>query len=257
MAKKQPRTIFTPLQRFFEMEAAGGIMLVIAAAVALVIANSPLYPLYDYILHGVKFAVGFSDGTEDGFSFEIRKDVLHWINDGLMAIFFFLVGLEIKRELTTGELSTRSRALLPFLAAAGGMAVPALIYYLINSHNPPDLAGWAIPSATDIAFALGVLSLLGSRAPMRLKVLLMAIAVIDDLGAIIIIAFFYSGDLNLEALMLAGVAILALLALNKRGVLSTTPYPDRHLHVGLRSAIRRACHAGRGCDRHVHSDGQA
>lgn len=152
------------------------------------------------------------------------KNVLHWINDGLMAIFFFLVGLEIKRELTTGELSTRSRALLPFLAAVGGMAAPALIYYFCNMETPKDLAGWAIPSATDIAFSLGVLGLLGTRAPVRLKILLMAIAVIDDLGAILIIALFYSGSLHLFPLIFAGLAMLGLFVLNRRGVSVLSPY---------------------------------
>lgn len=225
--KVQPRRgvdVFSPIRKFFELEAAGGILLVIAAAIALIIANTPLYALYDYILHTMTFRIGFNDPVEGGFDFEIRKTLLHWINDGLMAIFFFLVGLEIKRELVTGELSTRARALLPFLAAAGGMAIPALFYYLLNAHNPPDLAGWAIPSATDIAFSLGVLSLLGSRAPIRLKVLLMAIAVIDDLGAILIIALFYSGSLHLFPLFFAGLAMLGLFALNRRGVSVLSPY---------------------------------
>lgn len=218
----QPNKVLGPIKKFLEMEAAGGIMLVVAAILALLIANSPLYAYYDYILHGINFRIGFNDPV--GFDFEIRKNILHWINDGFMAIFFFLVGLEIKREMTTGELSSRSRALLPFLAAAGGMAVPALIYCFFNRDNPPDLAGWAIPSATDIAFSLGVLSLLGNRVPVHLKVLLMAIAVIDDLGAIIIIAIFYSGALNLFPLLFAACALLSMFLLNRRGVSTTTPY---------------------------------
>lgn len=217
----KPNDIFQPLRNFFQLESAGGIMLVIAAAIALIIANSNLYPIYDYILHTISFRIGF-EAPE--FDFEIRKSVLHWINDALMAIFFFLVGLEIKRELTTGELSTRDRALLPFLAAVGGMAVPALFYVMVNQHNPADLAGWAIPAATDIAFALGVLSLLGKRAPVRLKILLMAIAVIDDLGAIIIIALFYSGELMMTPLAFAAAALGAMILLKLRGVGSAAPY---------------------------------
>lgn len=207
-----PGDIFKSIRKFLELEAAGGILLVVASIMALMIANSPLYTYYDYILHTMTFPIGLGEG------FEIRKSVLHWINDGLMAIFFFLVGMEIKREMTTGELSTRSRALLPFLAAIGGMAVPALIYFFCNMSAPENLSGWAIPSATDIAFSLGVLSLIGSKAPIRLKVLLMAIAVIDDLGAIIIIAIFYSANIQPFPLVFAGLAMLGLLILNRRGV---------------------------------------
>lgn len=216
--------VFQPIRRFFQLEAAGGILLVFAAMVALIIANTPLYAYYDYILHDVKFTIGFSDSSYEGFRFDISKNLLHWINDGFMAIFFFLVGLEIKRELTTGELSTRSRALLPALAAVGGMAVPALIYYLFNMETPENLPGWAIPSATDIAFSLGVLGLLGTRAPVRLKILLMAIAVIDDLGAIIIIAVFYSGALEMYPLIVAALALAGLFLLNIRNTSSITPY---------------------------------
>lgn len=218
------RDVFQPLRDFFKLSSAGGILLVIAAIAALIVANTDLYATYDYILHKIYFRIGFDRPGYGGFNFEIRKTVLHWINDGFMAVFFFLVGLEIKRELTSGELSSRSRALLPFLAAAGGMAVPALIYWLINRGEPANLAGWAIPSATDIAFSLGVLALLGSRAPIRLKVLLMAIAVIDDLGAIIIIALFYSQDLALTPLLFAAAALAGLLALNRRGVSIVSPY---------------------------------
>jgi NhaA family Na+:H+ antiporter len=219
--KNSSGDIFQPLKNFFKLEASGGILLVIAAVIALVIANSSLYPLYDYILHKIYFRIGFN-GPD--FDYEIRKSLLHWINDGFMAIFFFLVGLEIKRELTTGELSTRERAMLPLLAAIGGMAVPALLYVLVNQHNPPDLAGWAIPAATDIAFALGVLALLGTRAPVRLKILLMAIAVIDDLGAILIIALFYSGELMMTPLMFAAAALVGMVLLKLRGVGSAAPY---------------------------------
>jgi NhaA family Na+:H+ antiporter len=210
-------------QSFFKLEAAGGILLVIFAVIALVIANSPLYAWYDYILHILKFQIGFEDAL-GFFSFEIKKPILLWINDGLMAIFFFLVGLEIKREFVSGELSSRSRALLPFIAAVGGMVVPAACYWFFNRENPADLAGWAIPSATDIAFALGVLSLLGTRAPVRLKILLMAIAVIDDLGAILIIALFYSGQIYMGPLVVVALCLIGMLIMNRRGVSKVSPY---------------------------------
>ncbi len=208
---------------FLKMEASGGILLGIAAILALIVANTPLYSFYDYILHGIKFTIGFSESAGD-MHFEVKKPILLWINDGFMAIFFFLVGLEIKREVKSGELSTRSRALLPAVAAVGGMVVPALIYWFINMDTPENLNGWAIPAATDIAFALGVLSLLGTRAPVRLKILLTAIAIIDDLGAILIIAFFYTSNLQLEPLYFAGVAMIGLAILNARCVTKTAPY---------------------------------
>ncbi len=207
---------------FFRLEAAGGILLVLASALALIVANSALYPLYDYIFHGVQFRIGFSD-TEGG-NFEIKKDLLHWINDGMMAIFFLLVGLEIKRELIVGELSDRSRAILPGLAAIGGMIVPAAVYLFINKSNPETMAGWAIPCATDIAFALGVLSLLGNRVPLSLKILLTAIAIIDDLGAIIIIALFYTADIHINALFFAILPIIGLFFLNRAQVTSRAAY---------------------------------
>ena len=208
---------------FLRMEASGGILLGFAAILALIVANSPLYGLYDHILHEIYFRIGF-DEIGGSFDFEIKKSLLHWINDGFMAIFFFLVGLEIKREIKSGELSTRSRALLPALAAVGGMIVPAAIYYYINLDTPENLRGWAIPAATDIAFALGVLSLLGTRAPARLKILLTAIAIIDDLGAILIIAFFYTSNLQVEPLYFGLAALAGLFALNVKGVTRTAPY---------------------------------
>lgn len=216
-------TIYKPLsaaRHFFRMEAAGGILLVFAALVALAVANSPLYNIYHHFLTETDFAIGLGSL----YNFEIRKSVLLWINDGLMAIFFFLVALEIKRELVTGELSSRSRALLPTLAAVGGMAIPAAIYWFINKDSPENLSGWAIPSATDIAFSLGILALLGSRAPVQLKILLTAIAIIDDLGAIVIIALFYGHELNPAALYSAGAIIAALFALNRFKVTKTAPY---------------------------------
>lgn len=215
--------VFIPVRRFFKMEASGGIILAGFAFLALIIANTDLYSFYDYVLHDIQFRIGFND-TSAGFDHEIRKNLLHWINDGFMAIFFFLVGLEIKREIVSGELSTRSRALLPAIAAFGGMVVPALVYYLINMDTPENLAGWAIPAATDIAFALGVLSLLGSKAPVRLKILLTAIAVIDDLGAILIIAIFFTSKLAIGPLYVAAAALLVLLFMNRRNICTTGPY---------------------------------
>lgn len=217
------KRIFKAANVFLHMEASGGILLGIAAILALIVANSPLYAFYDHILHDIYFRIGF-DEKGGSFDYEIKKSLLHWINDGFMAIFFFLVGLEIKREIKSGELSTRSRALLPAVAAVGGMIVPALIYWYINIDHPENLAGWAIPAATDIAFALGVLSLLGSRAPVRLKILLTAIAIIDDLGAILIIAFFYTSNLQLEPLYFGAIALVGLLILNLRNVTSVSPY---------------------------------
>ena len=208
---------------FLHMEASGGILLAVAAILALIVANSPLYGVYDHILHEIYFRIGF-DEIGGSFDYEIKKSLLHWINDGFMAIFFFLVGLEIKREIKAGELSTRSRALLPAIAAVGGMIVPALIYWYINLDTPENLAGWAIPAATDIAFALGILSLLGTRAPVRLKILLTAIAIIDDLGAILIIAFFYTSNLQLEPLYFGAVALAGMAMLNARCTVRTAPY---------------------------------
>ena len=208
--------LISSVRDFIRFEAAGGIVLVVAALVALILANSPLVWLYDAFL-SIPGAVQIGE-------FEIRKPLLLWLNDGWMAVFFFLVGLEIKREFADGELSDLKAAGLPIIGALGGMLVPALIYALINFGRGVDLRGWAIPTATDIAFALGVLSLLGSRVPASLKVLLTAIAIIDDLGAIVIIAAFYTADLSLASLVLAGVAILGLIALNLAGVRQITPY---------------------------------
>jgi NhaA family Na+:H+ antiporter len=208
--------------QFFKMEAAGGIMLVLAAALALIVANSPLAAFYQYVLNDVVFRIGVADAG--GMAIGFQKSILHWINDGMMAIFFFLVGLEIKRELMEGELSSRERALLPVLAAVGGMAVPSLIYFMMNKGDAAAVSGWAIPAATDIAFALGVLALLGKRAPFALKVLLMAIAVIDDLGAIIVIAVFYAHGFSPAPFMVAGAALACLMVLNLRNVTNLTAY---------------------------------
>ena len=203
-------------QAFFEHEASGGIILMLAAAIALTLDNSPLSWLYDRLLSTpVAVKIG---------ALSIDKPLLLWINDGLMAIFFFLVGLEIKREIMEGRLSSTQKAALPFIAAVGGMLVPAIIYIALNQNDPEALKGWAIPAATDIAFALGVLALLGSRVPVALKVFLLALAIIDDLGAIIIIALFYTSDLSVSVLGIAALGIAVLAYLNYRGVQRAAPY---------------------------------
>lgn len=197
-------------------EAAAGLVLLAAAVLALIVANSPLRDIYEYTL-AAHVQIGVAP-------FVLSKEVIHWINDGLMAVFFFVVGLELKREAIRGALSKRQAATLPIIGALGGMIVPALIYASINWDNAIALRGWAIPAATDIAFAVGVMALLGKRVPPTLKVFLLALAIIDDLGSILIIAFFFATDLSLSALSLAaaGVAILALL--NHLGVMRTWPY---------------------------------
>ncbi|MBZ9865729.1 Na+/H+ antiporter NhaA [Mesorhizobium sp. CA15] len=205
MQDKRPNSI---LREFLDSEAAGGIILMVAAALALIVANSPLAETYFAVLHAYLGPLSIS----------------HWINDGLMAVFFLLVGLEIKREMLDGQLSTWPRRVLPGIAAAGGMAVPALVYVLINRDNAAALSGWAIPTATDIAFALGVLSLLGSRVPASLKVFLTALAIIDDLGAVIIIALFYTSGLSLAYLAAAFVVIALLVVLNRIRVMKLWPY---------------------------------
>ncbi|MFO0989774.1 MAG: Na+/H+ antiporter NhaA [Alphaproteobacteria bacterium] len=194
------------LREFLRLEAAGGIVLMFAALAALAVANSPLGRLYlDFLDIPGSVQVG---------ALVIAKPLLLWVNDLWMAVFFFLVGLEIKREVREGQLSTRAEIALPAAAALGGMIVPGLVYALVNWGSPVNLKGWAIPTATDIAFALGILALLGRRAPMSLKVLLTAIAIIDDLGAIVVIAVFYTADLSALSLGLAAVAIAGLVALN-------------------------------------------
>ena len=206
---------------FFKLEAASGIVLLFAAIIALIISNSNYSGLYFETLNKYLF-IGINN-------FGLKLSVLHWINDALMAIFFFFVTLEIKREFIQGELSNIKQAMLPIIGAIGGMLVPALIYVVINFNDPATLNGWAIPSATDIAFSLGVLSLLGSRVPISLKVFLTALAIIDDLGAILIIAIFYSGDLSTNYLSLMLLSFLFLLVLNKFNVKRFLPY----LVVGL------------------------
>ena len=205
-----------PFKWFFKLEAASGLLLLISAVIALIISNSDYSTLYFEVLKTYLF-VGIND-------FGIKMSLLHWINDALMAIFFFIVTLEIKREFIQGELSKPKQALLPIIAAVGGMAVPALIYVFINFETGYTLRGWAIPSATDIAFSIGVLSLLGSRVPISLKVFLVALAIIDDLGAIMIIAFFYSTELQYNYLLLMIISFFALLLLNKFNVKKFTPF---------------------------------
>ena len=207
---------FGRIQEFIRLETSGGIILMIAAVLAMIIANSPLATAYDAIL-GTYIKVGIG-------SFEIAKPAILWINDGLMAIFFFLVGLEIKREVLAGELSSFDKAILPVMAAIGGMAVPGLIFAIINWGTPENLNGWAIPTATDIAFALGILALIGSRAPVALKIFLLAIAIIDDLGAIVIIAVFYTSQLSMNALTISMLGFAAAIVLNRMGVQRTAPY---------------------------------
>jgi NhaA family Na+:H+ antiporter len=201
MSSRRDR-VQTALQELLTSEAAGGVVLVAAAVLALLIANSPFAPTYFAALN--ISILGLS--------------VLHWINDALMAVFFLLIGLEIKRETIEGQLSTWSRRALPGIAAAGGMIVPALVYVAANWQTPATLRGWAIPAATDIAFALGVLALLGRRVPSSLKIFLTALAILDDLGAIIIIAAFYTADLAYGWLALAGITVAVLIAINRAGV---------------------------------------
>ena len=216
MGHKSVAVPLTSPQQFLKLESAGGVVLCAAAAMALMLANSPLETFYIRLLD-LPLAIQIG-------GLAIAKPLLLWVNDGLMAVFFMLVGLEVKREVVEGELSRMSNAALPAIAAAGGMAGPALVYLACNWGDAEALRGWAIPTATDIAFALGVLALLGPRAPQSLKVFLLALAIIDDLGAIIIIAAFYTAELSLVALALAGVGVAALVALNLSGVSHRAAY---------------------------------
>lgn len=203
----QKNSLFT---KFIRMEASSGILLVAAAVLAILMANSPLASYYQLLL---KTPVEIRIGPLD-----IAKPLLLWVNDGFMAIFFFLVGLELKREFLEGELSNRRKIILPGLGAVGGMAVPAGCYLLFNYNNPSTIQGWAIPAATDIAFALGILALLGSRVPSSLKIFLTSLAIFDDIGAILIIALFYTAQISIFALTVAAGCTLALLFLNRAGV---------------------------------------
>ncbi len=205
-----------PWREFLRLESAGGLILVFAAVLALVLANSPLADLYNQLL-ALKLTVMVE-------SFGVSKPLILWINDGLMAVFFLLVGLELKREVVEGQLSSADQVVLPALAAVGGLVVPAAIYWMINRDNPQGIDGWAVPTATDIAFALAILTLLGSRVPASLKIFLTTIAIFDDLAAIVIIALFYSGDLSTTSLALAGAGIIGLFVLNRMGVKSLAAY---------------------------------
>ncbi|MFG0604481.1 Na+/H+ antiporter NhaA [Vibrio mimicus] len=196
------------IRDFFKMESAGGILLVIAAAIAMMIANSSLGEGYQAFLHTYLFGMSVS----------------HWINDGLMAVFFLLIGLEVKRELLEGALKSRETAIFPAIAAVGGMLAPALIYVLFNFNDPEAIQGWAIPAATDIAFALGIMALLGKRVPVSLKVFLLALAIIDDLGVVVIIALFYSSDLSTIALTVGFIMTGVLFMLNAKHVTKLSVY---------------------------------
>ena len=210
------KNLSRPFKWFFQLEAASGLVLLVAAIIALVISNSNLNEVYFSTLEKY-FFIGINN-------FGLKLSLHHWINDLLMAIFFFFVTLEIKREFIQGELSNLKKAMLPIIGAVGGMVIPAIVYVAINFGNHETLNGWAIPSATDIAFSLGILSLLGSRVPISLKIFLTALAIIDDLGAILIIAFFYSGDLSISYLSLILISYIFLLILNKIGVKKFVPY---------------------------------
>lgn len=204
------------MQKFLQLETAGGFLLMAALFLAIFAENSFLKPYYDLFLNvRIELKIGL---------LELSKPLLLWVNDALMAVFFFLVGLELKREIKVGQLSTRSSIVLPALAAAAGIVVPALIYAAVNYGDPYAMRGWAIPTATDIAFALGVLALLGDRVPAELKLFLLAVAIIDDIGAIVIIAIFYSGDLSTTMFVVAGASILVLALMNWRGVNQLSPY---------------------------------
>ena len=204
------------IRDFMKFEAAGGIVLIFAAALALFVANSAFGDLYDRFID-IPVAIQFG-------KLVIAKPLILWINDGLMAVFFFLIGLEVKREFLVGELSSPSKVALPALGALGGLTIPALIYVVINWDGGENLNGWAIPAATDIAFALGVLALLGTRAPIALKVLLTAIAIFDDIGAIVIIAIFYTDQLSLDALYMALAFLAVLVVINRIGIARLAPY---------------------------------
>jgi Na+:H+ antiporter, NhaA family len=216
MTDRSDLSPLTAIREFLKLESAAGLLLVLAGALAMFAANSPFAGLYSALLD-VRFGIRLG-------SFSLDKPLLLWINDLLMAIFFLLVGLEIKREVVMGELSSASRIALPAAAATGGMLVPAALYAWLNWGDPVGLRGWAIPAATDIAFALGVLALLGARVPLGLKVFLMTLAVLDDLGAIAIIAVFYSGELSFAALAGAGAAVILLFVLNRFGVSRIAAY---------------------------------
>ena len=217
-----PKRIVDAGVEFLRLEASGGLILIFVSLLALIVANSSWLGLYDYALNDLHLRIGFSD-TSNG-NFYVDKSVLHWINDGLMVLFFLLIGLEIKREMLVGSLNTTKKALLPILTGIGGMMVPAAMYWGINQNNPETLAGWAIPCATDIAFALAIIALLGNRVPPSIKILLLAAAIIDDLGSILVIAVFYSDNLQMNALLFAMIPVTMMYLLNRFGVWRIAPY---------------------------------
>lgn len=204
------------IQRFLKLESAGGILLLFSAAIAMLLANSPLSSQYhDFLNLPVSLQIG---------SFSINKTLIHWINDGFMAVFFVLVGMEVKKELFEGALSSYQQAIFPAIAAVGGMIVPALVYWFIAKQDPSLANGWAIPMATDIAFALGIMALLSKQVPLPLKIFLLALAIIDDLGAIVVIALFFSHELSVQALIFSGISILTLVLLNRFRVSALCAY---------------------------------
>ncbi len=212
MDKKPPSFI----KKFFKLESSAGILLFITAVLAMIIANSPLSPYYNLLLDTpVAVQIG---------ALIVNKPLLLWINDGLMAVFFFLVGLELKRELIEGELSDKRNIVLPGVGAIGGMLFPAMVFFWFNKDDPMALQGWAIPAATDIAFALGVLKVLGPRVPTSLKVFLTSLAIFDDIGAILVIAFFYTSQISLISLIVVGLCIPLLWLINKKGIEATSTY---------------------------------
>ncbi len=209
------RRAVSPIEEFLHQESSSGILLMLCVAAALIIANSPLYSAYDAVLHA-KFSLGTAN-------FSITHSIHHWINDGLMALFFFVIGLEVKREILIGELSNLRQAILPIGAALGGMIVPA-VFYLFFNRNGPSVHGWGIPMATDIAFAVGIVALLGSRVPRPLVAMLLALAIVDDIGAVLVIAVFYTDTIHTGALFFSALCLVMLVAINMAGIRKTLPY---------------------------------
>lgn len=226
--------MFNTIEEFIKKESSSGILLIVVTFLALLLQNSFLTDAYTSFLH---IPVQVTFGT-----FGIAKPLLLWVNDGLMAIFFFLIGLEVKREVLEGELSSKEQVVLPLIAALGGMLIPAIIFTLFNQNDTFAMKGWAIPTATDIAFALGILSLLGKRVPVSLKIFLMALAIIDDLGAIVIIALFYTSDLSLFSILIASVCLVALIVLNRMHVIKKAAYILIGLVLWL-SVLKSGVHA--------------
>ncbi len=207
MIKERDKIILSPVQRFIAKESSAGVILIIATVIALILANSPLKEYYHFLWNKVYLSFRFND-------FELSKPLYYWINDGLMAIFFFVIGLEIKRESNFGELSKPGQSVLPVISAIGGMVVPALVYFFFNYYNSEGMNGWAIPMATDIAFSLGILALIGKRVPLNLKIFLIALAIVDDLGAVLSIAIFYTDTIKVVYLIIAASVFALMMLLN-------------------------------------------